>query len=119
MTLTLNRHSVELTSGLREMREMENNNKIHLLSLIPEESSIYSNLPQEHISIMNKAATLIKQRWQEFRREKVIQYYTNIFQKNQSIYLQEEVSGIFVPKMEDEQEDVDVVSYKGSFDNEN
>jgi hypothetical protein len=67
---------------------------------------------------MNKAATLIKQRWQEFKRERIIQYYSSIFQKNQSVFLQDDVSDIFVPKMENDHEDVDVVSYKGSFDNE-
>jgi hypothetical protein len=33
---------------------------------------------------MNKAASLIKEHWKEWKRRRIIQYYSSIFNKNKS-----------------------------------
>lgn len=50
---------------------------------------------QSQIPLYNKAATFIKQCWHEYKRKQVVEYYGSLFQRNQSTFFQEEVSGIF------------------------
>lgn len=83
---------------------MEQMNKLHLLSRIPEEISGYSNPSQEQLPMYNSAASLIKKHWHEYKRKQIMNYYTNMFQRNSSGIFQpeEEVSDIM-----DDQDEAD------------
>ena len=65
-------------------------NRSHMLSKVPDEASIYNNLEQKQVLVMQKAATIIKEHWKEFRRKRVIHYYSKMFEKNKPIYFQDE-----------------------------